>query len=143
MENEILRHCPKCDTDKSLSEFHYNRKQLHYSTLCKKCITKRTQKWCKDNPERFKLKMRKRVLKNHFGISLEGYNDYFIRQEGKCAICGIHQKDLKSKLAVDHDHKTYKVRGLLCYKCNLALGFLHDDPNLTQKATQYLLINNN
>ena len=43
-------------------------------------------------------------------------------------------------LVVDHDHKTGKVRGLLCHNCNRALGLLHDDQELMQKASEYVKV---
>jgi hypothetical protein len=41
-----------------------------------------------------------------------------VLQAGKCGVCGRHESEFKSKLAVDHNHKTGQVRGLLCYRCN-------------------------
>lgn len=56
-----------------------------------------------------------------------------------CQICGIgigHSKDCK--LAVDHNHKTNKIRGLLCNRCNRGIGFMRDSIDLLQKAIEYL-----
>jgi hypothetical protein len=55
-------------------------------------------------------------------------------QEGRCATCGRGDKIL----CVDHNHSTGIVRGLLCHRCNLGIGFLQDNPDLTQRATDYL-----
>ena len=65
------------------------------------------------------------------------------RQDGKCAICGHlpHGEDtyrLAKNLAVDHDHITGRVRGLLCDKCNRGLGHFNDNVLLLQKAISYL-----
>jgi predicted transcriptional regulator len=77
-------------------------------------------------------------LKVKFGITPEQYNEMFVNQEGRCAVCGKHQKELKTVLAVDHDHVTEEIRGLLCGPCNMGLGMFRDDPILLQKAIDYL-----
>ncbi len=53
-----------------------------------------------------------------------------------CAICG--EKPGKKKFAIDHDHRTDKVRGLLCMRCNIAVGLLRDDPMLMMSAWKYI-----
>ena len=73
-----------------------------------------------------------------YGINIEQYNDLFDAQNGRCAICGIHQSELDKKLYVDHDHNTGVVRGLLCQKCNSALGMFCDSLDLLQSAFEYL-----
>jgi hypothetical protein len=77
-------------------------------------------------------------LRNNYGITLEQWNEIFDRQNGCCAICGKHNSQLKKSLHVDHCHETNKVRGLLCSKCNRAIGNFNDDINLLQKAINYL-----
>lgn len=68
--------------------------------------------------------------------------DYYVllgRQGGKCAICGYSKRSAKDKrLAVDHDHDTGKLRGLLCGKCNTAIGMLNDSLTLLGAAAIYL-----
>jgi hypothetical protein len=74
----------------------------------------------------------------HYGISLETYNKIFETQSGSCAICGKPQNHFRRRLAVDHDHKTKQVRGLLCSYCNRAIGGFDDNISLLEKATEYL-----
>ena len=75
-------------------------------------------------------------------MTIDQYNELFVKQEGKCIICGKHQNELKGRLYVDHDHSTGKIRGLLCKKCNLLLGYSNDDINILKGAIEYLnLIN--
>ena len=62
------------------------------------------------------------------------YND----QEGCCAICKTHQSELKKTLHVDHDHENGALRGLLCRKCNLALGWVGDDLEGVMRFVNYL-----
>lgn len=62
-------------------------------------------------------------LRNRFGITLEQYDEMFENQNGVCAICGEINIDGR-RLAVDHNHETGKIRGLLCTGCNTRLGIL-------------------
>lgn len=63
-------------------------------------------------------------------------------QGNKCAICGSEETDKRRgklrALAVDHDHETGKVRGLLCGACNKGIGLLKDDAEILRKAAAYL-----
>jgi len=78
------------------------------------------------------------------GLTLDGYIKMNDDQSGVCAICSkpeISPNPLSGKikdLAVDHNHKTNKIRGLLCNKCNRGIGLLCDDPTLLQSAIDYL-----
>lgn len=71
-----------------------------------------------------------------YGITIEDFNSLLKKQSGVCAICGKGPKG-KSRLCVDHDHETGKVRGLLCYRCNMAIGAL-SSIYLLEKAKEYL-----
>jgi hypothetical protein len=58
-------------------------------------------------------------------------------QGGACAICKEPRPEERT-LHVDHDHETGKIRGLLCFRCNNALGDLRENFDLAQKAAEYL-----
>jgi hypothetical protein len=77
-------------------------------------------------------------LRRTFGIALDEYNQVFAKQEGKCAICGRYQSEFKRAFDVDHNHETGTVRGLLCSKCNMGIGYFNDDVTLLSDAIQYL-----
>lgn len=81
---------------------------------------------------------RRRVLKHLYNMTLEDYNSLFIKQEGRCAICGTHQSELKRALCVDHNHATGKVRGLLCDYCNHALGKSRENIEILYRMIAYL-----
>ncbi|KKM02643.1 hypothetical protein LCGC14_1782310 [marine sediment metagenome] len=70
-----------------------------------------------------KEKIRDHLLKRRFGITLEEYNQILENQNYCCKICERHESKFKISLAVDHDHETGKIRGLLCSKCNTTLGW--------------------
>lgn len=71
-----------------------------------------------------------------YGISILEYENILKRQNGICKICG-HVCKTGRNLAVDHDHKTGRIRGLLCNKCNTGLGNFNDDPVLLRKAADH------
>lgn len=73
-----------------------------------------------------------------YGITLDQYEATYLQQNGRCFICGGLDND--RSLAIDHDHGTGKVRGLLCSPCNRALGLLMDDPERARAAARYLEI---
>lgn len=78
-----------------------------------------------------------------FGISVADYDRLMLEQDGRCASCReaelhIHRSGKKRDLAVDHDHATGIVRGLLCGDCNRGLGLFRDDPVALRAAADYL-----
>jgi hypothetical protein len=87
--------------------------------------------------QRNKAILRAKTIAKKFKISVELYLSMIDSHKGRCAIC--NRKPSKKKfLCVDHDHKTKKVRGLLCSQCNLALGLLRDSEALLKAALSYL-----
>jgi Autographiviridae endonuclease VII len=89
------------------------------------------------------LQSRKWALQARFGLSVEEYEEMLRWQSHRCAICGRAQPKnpvyTDKSLAVDHDHKTGKIRGLLCMNCNMGIGRFKDDPELLMAACAYLL----
>mgnify|MGYP001562051975 CR=1 FL=1 len=74
-----------------------------------------------------------------YDLSFEDYNVILEAQGGGCAICGARVGDsLRRRLVVDHNHGTGKVRGLLCGRCNMAIGLFLDDKELLVAAVGYL-----
>ena len=69
-----------------------------------------------------------------YGVTPKRFDEMLQEQAGRCLIC---EEPLRHP-AVDHCHETGKVRGLLCRRCNTAIGGLHDDPALLQRAIEYL-----
>lgn len=81
-----------------------------------------SKNWRDNNPDAD----RARHLMREYGITVEQYNAMEVQQGGVCAICKQpetqERNGVEYRLAVDHCHKTGKVRGLLCFKCNSAMG---------------------
>ncbi len=160
-----MRACTKCKEVKPFSEFNKRSKSASgYREKCKICTRAQNQawkmlnkpkmkednaKWYKANADKLKRKhslywltfsekaKHKKLLQNH-KISFEHYNTLLIKQNMSCAICERHQSMYKRQLAVDHDHETGEIRGLLCHCCNTGIGSLRDDYLLVDKASQYL-----
>ncbi len=91
--------------------------------------TEYVRKWRAENPQRaLALKLKK------YGITVEFYKNELERQQGNCKIC-------LEKMAtpnVDHDHKTGTFRGLLCSRCNTAIGLFRDSKSNLLSAVAYL-----
>ncbi len=120
-------------------EVHRKRSRDHYSRNRQSEIV-RSSAWNKDNAE-------KRVdthLRRTFNITLDLYNFIFREQENVCVICknpetAVDKRSGKvRRLHVDHDHKTGMIRGLLCTRCNLAVGFLQNDADRADSVARYL-----
>jgi hypothetical protein len=85
------------------------------------------------------LEKKGKYIERAYGITLKDYEHLYILQNGLCGIC--HRPETRIGqifLVVDHDHKTGKVRGLLCNNCNAGLGFFEDSQSLLSSAGRYL-----
>lgn len=76
-------------------------------------------------------------LKSMYGITLEQFNQMLTSQDNKCGICEEPFKDRK-RTHVDHNHKTGRIRQLLCQECNHALGLFKENKRILLKAVEYL-----
>lgn len=110
--------------------------RLYYQTHRKQLIAKAC-KWNLANPLKIAKIMRRIHYRNRYGMTVEDYERLFEKQNGCCAICRIHRDKLNRALDVDHDHKTGEIRGLLCKKCNVALGTTKAE-NLNERQKIYL-----
>jgi hypothetical protein len=132
----IYKICKVCLQELSLDKFEKPKNRPSHKNTCKKC--RYTQRDREKEKERHKVYMRERrkndpdtvrkiwersvygVCKEDIGITC-------------CMICSKTQD-----LCIDHDHKTGEVRGILCGKCNRAIGLFSDESNLLVKAIEYL-----
>jgi predicted class III extradiol MEMO1 family dioxygenase len=125
--------CKKCKQDKTLA--HFNKKykdQEKYHARCKQCLAE-------DFKERYTSEdIRRWQLKKHYNMTIEQYTQMVEQQDHRCKVCERHEQDLNNILCVDHDHKTGKVRSLLCSNCNTVLGKVYEDPKILEKMIEYL-----
>lgn len=151
----------------TLATCHPSRK-LEGREMCKPCYDKwlkinnpiyrsnqisNTTKWKLANPEKNRIlvlrrqeKVRndplaKRKVKNShlirkYGITIDTYENMLIAQNNSCAMC--FRKQGKTALHVDHDHKTGRVRGLLCHQCNWFLGIVDHDIEIVHRMIKYV-----
>ena len=132
INNEIHKTCSICNVMKPLTA--YTKKVNGFMACDSQCIPCRVEyqrQRRKDSPDTEWSAQ----LKYKYDITIEDYRKLYAEQEGKCKICGIECESFD----VDHDHKTGRVRGLLCKPCNKGIGQFKDDPLLVLKAADYLL----
>ena len=139
------KRCSKCRIQKPTSEFNQDRSKCDgLRAYCRSCCRVYRRAYYARNSARIKAQQKERYqgylphyhYKAKYGISLDDYKALFESQGGKCAICRKPQG--KRSLGVDHDHATGRVRGLLCDKCNLGLGYFDDEPDRLLAARFYL-----
>jgi Recombination endonuclease VII len=137
-----MKKCRKCLKEKPLTDF-YRASNLKsgYRNACKDCERAYNKKW-QSNPSSKKI-WRKASRKHDnrparrkrlYGISPEEFESLKIAQNNRCGICN----KVMSIVCVDHDHTTKKVRGLLCSRCNRAIGLLGDTEESLESALIYL-----
>ena len=115
--------CPGCGQTKSVKEVYKKRSTRDgFASYCGLCDVRRTGRSAR---------------KRKYGIAAAEYNDLLLKQNGRCAICK-RLPYTKKGLVVDHCHQTGVIRGILCSRCNSALGMLDDDPALLERALEYL-----
>ena len=138
-----MRTCKICNEAKPLTEFYQtvrNGEPYGYHGKCKSCYIKKQQK--NYDP----IKKRDENLKRLYGIGLNEYNNLLDNQNGKCAICGTTEPGGRKSgrggavdvFYVDHDHKTEKVRGLLCNVCNRTMGYVGENSGVLEEMIKYL-----
>lgn len=109
------------------------RDYYHSNPEYKKKSQDYSKKWVRKNPEQRKKYMRNSRIRA-YGISPERYREMLEEQSNRCAIC---EQENKRAMAIDHDHKTGRVRALLCDSCNLSLGHIEREGFL-DKALKYI-----
>lgn len=148
-----IKLCRGCQTKKHISEFSTGTRSkdgLRYT--CKECDNAKARERYKGKAgdvirtrnARYQYKKgtqegnRERLLAK-YGLTFESYEALLEEQGRRCKICGALEGERgRPMLAVDHDHETGLVRGLLCDPCNRALGMFKDDPEILASAIQYL-----
>lgn len=114
-----------------------SRKGKDQTTYCTLCAKITNQRWLEKKRQEDPDWQRRKHLKLNWGLTIADYDEMLENQNGQCAICGT--EDFGSKRgAVDHNHKTGEIRGILCSKCNQGLGLFNDDVESLNSAIQYL-----
>lgn len=157
------KQCSQCKNEKELELFYTSDSGTKFgrSSKCIECDQKRAREFYRNNKEKWteeekllikennrkrsakhranpKNTIKLRYLKERYGITVEDYLKMHADQNGLCAICGNPPNGMYHRLHVDHNHKTNKVRQLLCFSCNVLLGNANDNSELLIKAAEYL-----
>jgi len=132
------KRCPHCEKYKALDKFHVDSSKWDgRQAWCKMCLTQRARKRYAQGKV-YTPKKQAYYRKRNYGIDETVYQAMLLAQDRKCAICHQPETAKKGTLSVDHSHVTGEIRGLLCYKCNSALGSLDDDPERIRALLEYL-----
>lgn len=137
-----MPHKLKEDKASYMKAYHKDHPKKRDRTAYRKTEKARAtiKKYC-DNPE-VKARERAHRIKREFGISIEQYEEMLLAQNGVCAICFKLEtrftNEIRNSLAIDHNHTTGKVRGLLCSRCNRGIGVFDDDVGLLLSSVAYL-----
>jgi len=145
---KMTRKCYQCQKVKELEQFFRDKnKKYGRANICKSCSIKETTQYIKNHPDKAE-KYKKmsynsynyvKEIKKNYGISEEEYSSLLKSQDNRCAICGNYETlSRRKRLCVDHNHSTKQIRGLLCYRCNMGIGYMKDDVQILQNAIGYL-----
>ncbi len=132
-----------------------NTRRIKQYYLNQDANIKKSVEWKKDNREYVNQNARENYHKDIHskrakeatrkkGINIDRYNQMLEEQDNKCAICKqpetrrVTKSDEIARLCIDHCHTTLKIRGLLCFHCNVGLGKFFDDIDKLQSAITYL-----
>ena len=145
------RRCGMCMVYRPFDEFPRHKSlKGGIDARCKLCKSEVQKKKIREDVEAYREKKKKyslQMAKRQYGLTPERYAEMEREQDFRCAICrkqetmmtvGEVTKEKVFRLSVDHCHKTKKVRGLLCSKCNRGIGNLNDDIELVRNALAYL-----
>ena len=138
-----MKRCIECQQLKTVDEFSPDKQsktgRIYRRSHCKLCYNLKQNRVYRNKPElrAFKVALNRR---RRTGCTPKQYEELFRIQGGKCAICGATPENnmLGNALGLDHDHRTGKIRGLLCSPCNRGLGYFRDSPTLLQNAITYM-----
>lgn len=134
----VQGHCKLCTKSYRVrNNERLRRKNIEYKIANKDKIKLKRPQYRAKNVDLIKKQTKVQKLRWRYKISYETYQLMLGMQDGCCAICN-EQHRFDKPLHVDHDHNTGAVRGLLCRRCNQGIGFLRDDSETLQTATNYL-----
>lgn len=138
MPKHKFKCCTVCKLIKPYGSF-YKMKDGRISWACKTCAKLKSKEWRINNPEKLKQSREddwEKRIRETYGITSNQYYSLFKMQNKVCAIC--KKPSINRRLCVDHDHKTGKVRGLLCFLCNKSIIGNKATIDLLKSAIVYL-----
>lgn len=159
-----MKKCWKCKTEKIYSFFYNNKARKNgLSDWCKNCCNLSGKKYRQSHKEQTSKRWKKYYLEykeerkfyrdvhkrdkreydlqTNYGVGIEWVENQYKKVGGKCPLCNNAMKlggVSKGAAFVDHDHKTGKVRGLICFSCNHLLGYAYDNITTLERVIKYL-----
>jgi hypothetical protein len=142
--------CTRCKQLKPINLFPcVSRENRKPRAQCKQCCAEKQRQTYASKPQQYRNYVKKRRIKYNnvhkrianlktFGLTIEDYETMLKSQNKQCAICGTLQCTSGKRLAIDHCHLTGRIRGLLCLRCNQAIGKFNDNYFLLQQAADYV-----
>lgn len=149
---ETTKKCRACGAEKPLSDFQTYRRgdtgNIQVRSKCIPCYREMHREFAKKPEQRAyrrnlhkkwsatedgKAWRRRNRLKRLYGLTEEAYDEMVKSSGGKCSVCLSDEE-----LVVDHDHSSGRVRGILCDRCNKALGLVYDKADLLEGLIRYL-----
>lgn len=121
ISTESEKFCNDCKQIKGINFFFKDSARAKgHSAYCKSCSVARN--WL-------------RYMKNKYNLTKQDFENLLLSQDNKCDIC---KKDISNNYNVDHNHKTGKVRALLCMNCNTLIGHAKENTDILNSAIEYL-----
>lgn len=135
--NEKARNRRKNDPEwaEKIRQYHRDYSNTRLKTEDRQAYEK---EYAKKNQKRIKERNRAWRLKTTWGITPEQFDQLLFKQGNCCAICKRKEPTGVGRWHVDRCHKSEKIRGLLCSKCNHGLGMFQDSENILKAALNYL-----
>jgi hypothetical protein len=131
--------CRRCKRVLPIAQFYRNKtKPLPHLGACRECVNAEYKRHRAAHPERFRRYERTQNLKRKYGITIKQFEAMLAAQGGTCAVCAGPPLGKGNQYHVDHDHRTGRIRGILCHKCNVALGLVSDSPLHLRALIAYL-----
>lgn len=127
----MVKVCKRCNQE----NIHYVLKSGKPYSWCKLCVNAYNLKQYHKHKPAHQARMVKANLKRKYNLDIDTYKQMLANQHNQCLICW----EELVLTALDHCHKTGRVRGILCSKCNSGLGMFRDNPDLLQAAAAYLV----
>lgn len=142
-QNGNQKSCSRCNEEKHIDMFpkakpgtpSYSKYKNGIKPWCKECYRVYNTKYMRD------ARSKKPMYSHYFskyGLTTEEVMEMHEQRNFKCDICGENTDHRYDKLCVDHCHSTGKVRGLLCFSCNIVLGNAKDNIDTLKNAITYL-----
>jgi hypothetical protein len=154
----LVKNCKKCKISQPLENFNKSLRHKYGKNIyCKTCVNKNTrlyyaktvdkrkeysqkyEKERRDRPKDHNTKKKNSRMFLIYGITDVDYKEMLMNQGGVCKVCKGPPNVLGQKrMAIDHNHKTGEVRGLICMICNVMLGHAKDSIQILTSAIEYL-----